>query len=203
MEVMTFDEVDYVKFTHAEEMTFAKLVTSALADPKVDGDRYGFLRRNIYKRKSEGIDITTEDMVLTIDILEHYGYEINSDMFVLDGKRHIGTRKSKDGTMYTMEQYITGVRIELILIWKDIWKSMRGDLIKVADEFQRFPGERVLENLRLEHFPPDEEKMILQAEATELAFMERVKRVMREQNVSEEEAIIEVSDYMPRGVFPT
>lgn len=202
MDLLKLDEVTYVKFTQSEELAFARLIVAALANPDIVGDRYHFLRKHVFKRKSEGIDITTDDMVLTIDILEHYGYEIDEKAFELDGKRHIGSRKDRDGNKLTFEQYIVGVRIDTILVWKDVWREMRSELIKCADEFKFFPGERVLEELRNEFFPPDEEQIIRRAEQLELEFFARVDKVMRESNISKEEAMLEVSDYMPRGEFP-
>lgn len=174
-------DVAFCEFTVDETYSMAKFVMDCLCLPWIDNYREfdGTLREILY-RCARGKDMTREQALRLADKYERYvDYGLPRFPKIKDGGR-ITAPKSVQG-----RDAIEWLTREKARIWHEVWEDHED--IRKKGGLWVFPGEK-----------PDETFLVMQAEREE-RFWAEVDVKQGEYGCTRQEAIVAVSDYMPRA----
>ena len=174
------DEVEYVKLTYDEELSMAKWVMETLCLPWIETrDDFYIMLKRIYFRKCKGKDFEAWHLVDLFQKYQHYNQYEDLELPLIPVFK-------EDGTFLIPEQGVGFATKDITRAWREAWE-MTPEFSKKVDFGEVFPDGTVISGYE------EEQNKI------ERAFWERVAEVRKEYDCSEKQAIVEVSDYMPRG----
>jgi hypothetical protein len=171
------DEVEYIKLTYDEELSMARWVINTLCLPWIETreDFYAFLRR-MYLRKCSGRDFEAWHLVDLYKKYQHY-YQYEEDLelspipvFKEDGQCISGIVAKKD----------------ISRAWREVWEE-HPEFKKKIDFAEVFP-----DGTTSQDYADNQDKL-------EREFWSRVGEIQKKFNCTQNQAVIEVTDYMPRG----
>jgi len=171
------DEVEYIKLTYDEELSMAQWVIGTLCLPWIETreDFYSLLRR-MYFRKCSGRDFEAWHLVDLYQKYQHY-YQYEDDLelspipvFKEDGLCIVGNVAKKDVTR----------------AWREVWDT-HPDFKKKISFAEVFP-----DGTTSQDYADNQDRI-------EREFWGRVGVIQEKYNCTQNQAVIEVSDYMPRG----
>lgn len=169
-------EVEYVKLTYDEEMAMAKWVMGMLCLPWIETrEDFYFLLKHMYFRKCNGKDFEAWHLVDMYQKFQHYEQYEDLELLLIpvfkeNGSCLFGKDAKKDITR----------------AWRETWEMI--------PEFRKRVGFGEL-------FPDGTITEVYMAEQRQIEkdFWARVAEVQKEYGCSQKQAVIEVSDYTPRG----
>jgi hypothetical protein len=174
-------QVTFCELTVDETYAMAKFVMDCICIPWVDTytEFDGVLREILY-RCAKGRDMTAEQAIRLADKYERYfHYGLPKFPKIKDGGR-LHAPKELHGTEATL-----WLQTEIARIWHEVWQE--------HTEIRRKGGLWVLPGSK-----PDEVYLQMQSKRED-AFWVEVDQKQAEYQISRQEAIILVSDYMPRA----
>ena len=175
--------VVFCEFTSDETYAMAKFVMDCMCLPWIDNyNEFDRTLHEIFHRCSKGKDITQDQALRLADKYERY-FKFGLPRFpkIKDGGR-IMAPKEKHG-----KDAIDALEGEKARIWHEVWELHKDDAIRKIGGQWVFPGA-----------PPDE-TYIEQQDTRESRFWDEVNVRHTEYGCTRREAIISVSDYMPRA----
>lgn len=175
--------VIFCEFTSDETYAMAKFVMDCLCLPWIDNyNEFHVTLYEIFHRCSGGKDITSEQALRLADKYERY-FKFGLPKFpkIKDGGR-IMAPKEKHG-----KDAVEWLESEKTRIWHEVWENHKDGAIRRVGGQWVFPGAE-----------PDETYLKQQASREE-RFWNEVNSRQSEYGCSRQEAIVSVSDYMPRA----
>ena len=170
------NEVEYIKLTYDEEMSMAKWVMDTLCLPWIETrEDFYFLLKHMYFRKCSGKDFEAWHLVDLYQKFQHYEQYENLELHLIpvfkeDGSYLFGKKAKQD----------------IIRAWRETWE-MTPEFRRKVSFGEVFPDGTITQGYK------DEQDKI------EQEFWDRVAEMQKEYGCSQNQAIIEVSDYTPRG----
>lgn len=180
---MKFINDMYVSFSYDEEISIAKKVYDCILIKNIDDEFFQFLIDMFEKKASIGYMITVEDLDFLLKNLDIYKIKypiIEEDGSTLDHQLYIEYSTKK---FYDKNRMIYETRLLRIQAWKESWETHK---IKTNYDFP------VLELKNPFDINDHENNKKLKD-----LFEKEVLKVMEDYNISVDEAIQLVSDYIP------
>lgn len=193
MEIVTDPNgIDMVALTYEEEQSLAQIVMDCMALRWVRGD-FQELLDMIYQMKCRrGYWPRLEDMECLLGYLERYN--LPEPEFEPNQKNIKHDLDWKSFSSY--EEINEETRRTIIRAWREIWEK-HDSLKAIADGYKCFPGDETREERH------NKDVLLEQQQTLEKMFWEEVSRIEDEFECSRMDAIVMVSDYIPRKGIST
>lgn len=189
MDIVVLSDIQCITLTYEEELSLAQTVMDCIALRWVTGEFQELLDRIYYLKCTRGYWPRADDIVRLLEFIEHYN--LKPPMMMDDG-----TNLKKDFYKdISPDEVEMESRRMIIMAWREVWNS-HTDIKAIADFYKTFPGD----NSRFDTDKTDP-KWIVEQDIIEGEFWYEVDNVVLEWECNRQDAIIMVSDYMPRGDY--
>jgi len=192
------DGVTLIYWDIDEEQAIAQLTIDLLLLICLDTDHYIWLR-DFFIKKSQGYLMELTEFVELTNIVQYYqDLEVSVNMPDLPFRTTFLPKRKKTSSdpVLTKDEANLQERAFYARLWKEVWE--RNPKLHQWGVFNPFPGDhmfRLAEKARDQNWDSEEQLQ------NEEAFWKEVTKIEREYEISREQAVILVSDYIPRGLM--
>lgn len=189
--------ITLVGFDPDEEEAVAQLVFDLLQLICLESDHYQFLRDQ-FRLKANGNFMRADDLVELLRIATYYE-ELDVKINIPDLPfRQNAAKLTRDIPRGDLEyqEYLIEQNAFRARLWKDVWA--KNPKLHQWGDFNPFPGDHLFQTVqknRNSNWDSEEELR------NEEAFWKEVAKIEHDYEISREQAIILVSDYIPRGLM--
>lgn len=199
-------EVYLVLLTYDEEHELAKRFFDIMSKHWLERySEFQELAKSLFFKKSYGRDFVEQDILdfaewidkINNNLIDRYD---NADIWLIEDPfyflkmddKHIEIPMPQYTSRRTLQDNIKRYEREVSRAWKEAWE------INGKNVYPNFPGDDILKT-PASH---DDPKEVARDKRREEAFWKRVDQIQTECSCSRNQAVLEVSDYMPRAEHP-
>jgi len=192
------DGITLIYWDIDEEQAIAQLTIDLILLVCLEYNHYEWLR-NFFIKKSQGYLMEVDEFIKLTDIVQYYqNLDVVVNMPDLPFRTAFIPKRTKTNSdiVLTKEEANLQDRAFHARLWKEVWE--RNPKLHQWDVFNPFPGDHMFElaeKARRQDWDSEAELR------NEEMFWKEVKKIEREYEISREQAILVVSDYIPRGLM--
>jgi hypothetical protein len=191
------DGISLVSFDPDEEEAVAQLVFDLLQLICLELNHYEFLR-DLFRVKANGNFMPATDLVEVLGIAAYYEeLDVKVNIPDLPFRQNAAklTREQPRGDL-EYQEYLIEQNAFRARLWKDVWA--KNPKLHQWGDFFPFPGDHLFERVQKNRSSTWDSEAELRNEEM---FWKEVTKIEREYEISREQAILVVSDYIPRGLM--